>query len=131
MIDLTHYVVYAAGIPVVRTLAFLAGVAAAHARLRSVRWRGEEFLVLEGTFQDEHGAFRAGTYVRNPPGSRHRPFSEGGCTIFMKLRQFAPGDEAAINRPQITSDIAPVCRRPRAKSPKRGGRVHGCRASPQ
>jgi len=49
---------------------------------------GEEFVVLEGTFADEHGSYPAGTYVRNPPGSRHRPFSVDGCTIFVKLRQF-------------------------------------------
>jgi len=36
---------------------------------------GEEFFVLEGVFSDEHGDYPAGTYVRNPPGSRHRPFS--------------------------------------------------------
>jgi hypothetical protein len=54
--------------------------------------RGEEFLVLVGVFQDEHGDYPAGTYVRNPPGSRHRPFSRNGCTIFVKLRQFAEGD---------------------------------------
>jgi ChrR-like protein with cupin domain len=54
--------------------------------------RGEEILVLEGTFQDEHGDHPAGSYVRNPPGSRHRPFSVGGCVIFVKLRQFADGD---------------------------------------
>jgi hypothetical protein len=53
---------------------------------------GEELLVLEGTFQDEHGDYPAGTYVRNPPGSRHRPFSIGGCLLFVKLRQFADGD---------------------------------------
>jgi hypothetical protein len=56
--------------------------------------RGEEFLVLEGTFQDEHGDYPAGTYVRNPPGSGHRPRSNDGCTIFVKLRQFAEGDAA-------------------------------------
>jgi anti-sigma factor ChrR (cupin superfamily) len=33
---------------------------------------GEEFLVLEGVFSDEHGDYPAGTYVRNPPGSRQR-----------------------------------------------------------
>lgn len=57
-----------------------------------VHERGEEFLVLEGVFSDEHGDYAAGTYVRNPPGSSHRPFSRGGCTIFVKLRQFAPDD---------------------------------------
>lgn len=49
---------------------------------------GEEFLVLEGVFQDEHGDFPAGTYVRNPPTSSHTPGSEPGCTIFVKLWQF-------------------------------------------
>ena len=53
---------------------------------------GEEFLVLEGCFEDEHGRYPAGHYVRNPPGSRHAPGSREGCTIFVKLRQFAPTD---------------------------------------
>ncbi len=53
---------------------------------------GEEFLVLEGVFQDEHGDFPAGTYVRNPPTSQHTPGSEPGCTIFVKLWQFDMDD---------------------------------------
>ena len=53
---------------------------------------GEEFLVLEGTFEDEYGQFPAGTYVRNPPTSRHTPGSTEGCTIFVKLWQFDPND---------------------------------------
>jgi ChrR Cupin-like domain len=53
---------------------------------------GEEFVVLEGTFRDEHGSYPAGTYVRNPPASRHRPCSVDGCTIFVKLRQFELAD---------------------------------------
>lgn len=53
---------------------------------------GEEFVVLEGVFEDEYGAFPAGTYVRNPPGSRHTPGSSAGCTIFVKLWQFDPDD---------------------------------------
>jgi anti-sigma factor ChrR (cupin superfamily) len=57
---------------------------------------GEEFLVLEGVFSDEHGDYPAGTYVRNPPGSRHRPFSKEGCTLFVKLRQIAPEDGARV-----------------------------------
>ena len=36
---------------------------------------GEEFLVLEGVFEDEYGEFPAGSYVRNPPTSRHTPGS--------------------------------------------------------
>jgi len=53
---------------------------------------GEEFVVLEGVFEDETGAFPAGTYVCNPPGSSHTPGSTEGCTIFVKLWQFAPDD---------------------------------------
>ncbi len=51
---------------------------------------GEEVLVLDGVFQDDHGDYPAGTYVRNPPTSRHTPGSEPGCTIFVKLWQFDP-----------------------------------------
>ena len=53
---------------------------------------GEEFLVLDGVFQDEHGDYPAGTYVRNPPNTKHTPSSEAGCTIFVKLWQFRPDD---------------------------------------
>jgi hypothetical protein len=57
---------------------------------------GEEFIVLEGVFQDEHGDFPAGSYVRNPPLSRHTPGSETGCTIFVKLWQFNPADRTHV-----------------------------------
>ena len=57
---------------------------------------GEEYLVVEGTFSDETGDFPTGTYVRNPPGTRHAPRTEGGCTIFVKLRQFAEGDDRSV-----------------------------------
>jgi anti-sigma factor ChrR (cupin superfamily) len=53
---------------------------------------GEEILVLEGVFSDEHGNWPAGTYLLNPEGFRHAPFSEPGCVLFVKLRQF-PGRE--------------------------------------
>lgn len=46
---------------------------------------GEEILVLEGTFADEHGTYPAGTYLRNPPGSSHHPYSPDGCLLFVKL----------------------------------------------
>lgn len=59
---------------------------------------GEEFLVLEGVFQDESGDFPGGTYVRNPPGTGHAPRSEVGCTIFVKLWQFRRDDRARIVR---------------------------------
>jgi hypothetical protein len=57
---------------------------------------GEEFIVLEGVFQDEHGDYPAGTYVRNPPTSRHTPGSTNGCVIFVKLWQFDPDDRMAV-----------------------------------
>ncbi len=49
---------------------------------------GEEILVLEGTFSDEHGDWPAGTYLLNPDGFRHAPFSREGCMLFVKLRQY-------------------------------------------
>ncbi|MGQ3188063.1 MAG: cupin domain-containing protein [Blastomonas fulva] len=58
---------------------------------------GEEFIVLDGVFQDEHGDYPAGSYVRNPPTSRHQPASKTGCTIFVKLWQFDPDDRTAVN----------------------------------
>jgi hypothetical protein len=57
---------------------------------------GEEFLVLDGVFQDEHGDFPAGSYVRNPPTTRHTPGSETGCVIFVKLWQFDPADRTEV-----------------------------------
>lgn len=57
---------------------------------------GEEFIVLEGVFQDEHGDFPAGSYIRNPPETRHTPRSEPGCTIFVKLWQFDPADRTPV-----------------------------------
>lgn len=51
---------------------------------------GEEILVLDGVFSDETGSYPAGTYIMNPPGSSHTPFSESGCTLFVKLRHLGP-----------------------------------------
>ncbi len=58
---------------------------------------GEEFFVLEGVFQDEHGDFPAGSYIRNPPESSHTPGSKLGCTIFVKLWQFDPADRTPLH----------------------------------
>jgi hypothetical protein len=52
---------------------------------------GEEILVLGGTFSDERGDFTAGTYLLNPEGYEHTPFSKDGGVIFVKLKQY-PGD---------------------------------------
>ena len=60
---------------------------------------GEEILVLGGTFSDERGDFTAGTYLLNPEGYEHAPFSKEGGIIFVKLRQY-PGED----RNQIVVD---------------------------
>lgn len=64
---------------------------------RHVHHGGEEILVLDGIFSDEHGDFPAGTYLRNPPGTSHTPFSRAGCTLFVKLWQFAGEDLAPVH----------------------------------
>lgn len=58
--------------------------------------QGEEIYVLEGVFSDEHGDYPAGTYIRNPPGSFHKPFTKEGCTLFVKLEQFQKDDAKHI-----------------------------------
>lgn len=59
---------------------------------------GEEFLVLDGVFSDETGDFPTGFYVRNPPGSRHKPASAPGSVIFVKLRQMPPEETVSLRR---------------------------------
>lgn len=58
---------------------------------------GEEFLVLDGVFQDEHDDFPTGSYVRNPPQSSHTPRSDAGCVIFVKLWQFEASDRTHVH----------------------------------
>lgn len=58
--------------------------------------RGEEILVLSGTFADEHGVYPAGTYVRNPAGTVHTPFTDDGCVLFVKLRHMDPTDRQRV-----------------------------------
>ena len=74
---------------------------------RHVHGGGEEYLVLEGVFSDEHGHNPPGTYVRNPPGSGHSPYSEGGCTIFVKLWQFAATDTQPVRIDTRAADWRP------------------------
>lgn len=57
---------------------------------------GEEILVLAGTFSDGGGDYPAGSYLRNPPGSEHAPFSTAGCVLFVKLDQFASSDHKEV-----------------------------------
>ncbi len=66
---------------------------------------GEEYLVLEGEFADEHGRYGPGTYVRNPAGTAHTPFSDPGGVIWVKLRQFHLADQ----RQQVQAlDLEPL-----------------------
>jgi quercetin dioxygenase-like cupin family protein len=75
---------------------------------RHVHSGGEEFLVLDGVFQDGEGDYPAGTYVRNPPGTSHAPRSGGGCTIFVRLWQFRASDQApAVRRPGEGRALSP------------------------
>jgi hypothetical protein len=57
---------------------------------------GEEFIVLSGVFQDAQGDYPSGSYIRNPPTSRHVPGSAQGSIIFVKLWQFAPEDRTHV-----------------------------------
>ncbi|MEM6928232.1 MAG: cupin domain-containing protein [Myxococcota bacterium] len=88
---------------------------------------GEEFYVLDGTFRDEHGTYPAGSYVRNPPGSRHTPSAPDGCVLFVKLWQMdlddqetrrvldaagrvvdRPGERVRIDRWAPTDEVPPL-----------------------
>lgn len=73
---------------------------------------GEEYLVLDGVFEDENGAYPAGTYVRNPPRSRHAPSAPGGATIFVKLRQFQEDDDRQMTIDTGAGTPHPVTDRP-------------------
>ncbi len=54
---------------------------------------GEEILVLDGEFADEHGSYPVGFYLRNPIGTGHSPrVGPMGATLFVKLHQFAQDD---------------------------------------
>jgi anti-sigma factor ChrR (cupin superfamily) len=68
---------------------------------------GEEFLVLDGVFSDEHGDFGPGSYIRNPVGSKHRPFSTDGCTIFVKLWQMDADDQTWVRTDTKTTEWYP------------------------
>ena len=66
---------------------------------------GEEFLVLEGIFSDNHGDYPAGTYVRNPVGSSHVPHSEDGCLILVKLWWMHADDQAFVRIDTACEDL--------------------------
>jgi anti-sigma factor ChrR (cupin superfamily) len=60
---------------------------------------GEEILVVKGTFSDQIGDAREGTHLLNPEGFRHAPYSEPGCLILVKLRQYG-GEGREFHRTQ-------------------------------
>ena len=68
---------------------------------------GEEILVLEGVFSDQYGDYPAGTYIRNPPGTKHVPFSKEGCVLFVKLDQFDPNDGEEVTIDTHKADWLP------------------------
>ena len=55
-------------------------------------WGGEEILVLSGTFEDEHGRYPRGTWLRSPHRSAHRPFAREETVIFVKTGHLPPSD---------------------------------------
>lgn len=75
---------------------------------RHVHGGGEEFLVLEGEFGDEHDRYPAGSYVRNPIGTAHSPrVGAQGCVIFVKLQQFEREDQRQFAIDTTTAAFEP------------------------
>ncbi len=79
--------------------------------------QGEEILVLEGVFSDQQGDWPAGTFLLNPEGFRHAPFSRPGCVLFVKLRQYPGLDRrhVAIDTSELEwqeGDVAGLARKP-------------------
>ena len=46
--------------------------------------------MLDGVLTDEGGTYPAGTWVRFPHGSDHCPFSDEGCTLYVKSGHLPP-----------------------------------------
>lgn len=58
---------------------------------------GEEILVLSGVFSEANRHHAAGSYLRNPPGSSHQPYTREGAVIFVKLMQMHAEDCAQVH----------------------------------
>ncbi len=57
---------------------------------RHHHWGGEEILVLEGVFEDEHGTYPKGSWLRSPHMSEHNPFTgPAGALIYVKTGHLA------------------------------------------
>lgn len=52
---------------------------------RHRHWGGEEILVLDGVFEDEHGRYPKGSWLRSPHLSEHDPYTgPDGALIYVK-----------------------------------------------
>ncbi|MCC6697257.1 MAG: cupin domain-containing protein [Candidatus Hydrogenedentes bacterium] len=59
--------------------------------IRHHHWGGEEILVLSGVFEDEHGMYPKGSWLRSPHLSEHDPFTgPEGALIYVKTGHLAP-----------------------------------------
>ncbi len=65
-------------------------------------------MVLDGVFQDEHGTYPAGSWLRNPPGSVHRPWSDLGCTIWVKTGRRAQHRDVIAHQPAADQHRLPL-----------------------
>lgn len=69
---------------------------------------GEEILVLDGVFEDGDGRYPVGSYIRNPPGSSHKPFSRAGCVLLVKLNWFNAKDTRTLHIANLFDDEANI-----------------------
>jgi anti-sigma factor ChrR (cupin superfamily) len=56
---------------------------------------GQEVFVIEGTWEDEHGRYPAGSWVRSPPGFAQSGRSPEGCLLYVKTGHLAQAVQAA------------------------------------
>lgn len=63
--------------------------------------KGEEIFVLDGIFSDRAGDWGPGSFLLNPEGFRHAPFSKDGCLIFVKLRQYHQEKHVAVDSEKL------------------------------
>lgn len=94
---------------------------------------GEEVLVLEGVFEDDTGAYPAGSYLLNPEGFEHRPFTRDGCVTFVKLRQHGGAGRTQLRASFRLGSVPPtsgVELVPLYAQPGFGERVHAERWAP-
>ena len=54
--------------------------------------------MVEGVFEDEHGRYPVGSWLRSPHLSQHQPFSREGCLIFVKTGHLDVGPASAMPR---------------------------------